>query len=243
MPTRTVTMRGRRVAEHQAQDQDRRRVGDARRHGQDEGQDRDRPGDGGADQECVTAQAGGRAERRRHAHPGAEHHDGHAETGPRRDAEREGIGQRIAEERLHLQAGDPQGGAGEHRRQGARQPNRLHHDRGSRIRRRGPGEHADHDGDRHVRRAQRQRQHERGDEERDQTSQHQQLADGVPSGGLEPRRAAARPHESRRRVHGGPQRAGTGRYHWNACSRARSGWKIFTRSARTRSGCDTARDQ
>ena len=54
---------------------------------------------------------------------GDEHDDGHAERGAAGDAEHERVGQRVAEDRLHLRAAQAEGGAGEH---GGDRPRQAH---------------------------------------------------------------------------------------------------------------------
>ena len=110
----------------------------ARRHHQHEGKDSHRAGDRGADDERVACKPGRRAEGRSDAHARAEHHDRNAEAGARRNAQSERICERVPEERLHLQPGDAEGGAGQERRERSRQANGLDHDRRAVARRRRP---------------------------------------------------------------------------------------------------------
>ena len=130
-----------------------------------------------------------------------------------------GIGQRIAEERLHLQTGDAQ-----RRRRRARAVSErgsriaLDHERAAVDR---PGriarQHVDHVGHRHVRRAERQRQQE-GDDEGGASP-----ASTMPSrrhGSSDGSRAVTRSGEMRRAACASmivAQRAGTCMYHWNSC--------------------------
>ena len=57
--------------------------------------------------------------------PGSQDDQGDPQTGPGADAEDEGVGEGIAEQRLHLQAAGAQGGPGQYRGERARQADRV----------------------------------------------------------------------------------------------------------------------
>ncbi len=124
------------VAEHQPEDQHGGRLlnpgGEPQHQAEHYGRPhRCRGGDGGVSTHAERGIEGGRG-----AIAGPENDERDAEARPRRDAERERIRERVAEERLHLQAGRAEGGARERGGQRARQSNRLHDDRrGAAVRR------------------------------------------------------------------------------------------------------------
>ena len=90
------------IAEHQAKDQYRRRVGDAARDDQDQSEHQRGADDCRGRDERVATDAGGRVERRRRAVARTEHDESDAEAGSGGNAERERIRERIPEQRLHL---------------------------------------------------------------------------------------------------------------------------------------------
>ena len=144
------------------------------RHRPDEG----RPRDAEVAEHAEPAEPSGRAA------AGGEHDDGHAERGTARGAEHERVGERIAEQRLHLSAAQRERGAGQHGGSGARQADLAHH-----YQRPPPGvvgidERSDDGDGREAHRAERQRRDHRDHQRRTKPPQH-------------PRRSADSPPPSR----------------------------------------------